>query len=44
MKRLFSLLLTLAIILPSCGSNPGSAGGSYTKDELWLQNGSNSSP
>lgn len=41
MKRLFSLLLTLAIILPSCGSNPGSAGGSYTADELWLQNGSN---
>ena len=41
MKRLFSLLLALAIVLPSCGSNPGGVSGSYTADELWLQNGSN---
>ena len=41
MKRLFILLITLTAVLPSCGSNPGSAKVSFTTEELWLQNGSN---
>ena len=41
MKRILLFLVAMAIVLPSCGSNPGGGNGSYTTDELWLQNGSN---